>query len=100
MFKRIALVAVLGIAGSLTAAGSSDAGIFFRPIAPVRRVAARAILPPYPVARRVITGPLYGPVVGPAYGVGYAPAIYGAPYGYGYGAPYVYGSGVSVVVGY
>jgi hypothetical protein len=108
MFKRIAMFAVLGVvcvAGSLTAAKSSEAGVFFRPIAPVRR-AARVALPPYPVARRVVAAPLYRPVyrpvVAPVYGVGYAPA-----YGYGYapvygGAPYGYGygTGVSVSVGY
>ena len=72
-------------------ASSADAGIFFRPVAPVRRVVARTVLPPYPVARRVVAGPIYpvyGPVIGP---------VYGGPI---YGAPYVYGGGVSVVVGY
>ena len=105
MIKRIAMFAVLGVvcvAGSLTVAKSSEAGVFFRPIAPVRR-AARVVLPPYPVARRVVAAPLYRPVyrpvVAPVYGVGYAPAygyapVYGAPYGYGYG------TGVSVSVGF
>jgi hypothetical protein len=95
MVKRILTIAVLGLAGTFSAASSADAGIFFRPVAPVRRVVARTVLPPYPVARRVIPGPVYpvyGPYVGPAYGYGYAPAIYGSPY--------VYGGGVSVVVGY
>ena len=90
MVKRIFMIAALGLAGSLTAAPSADAGIYFRPVAPVRRVVARTVLPPYPVARRVIPGPVYGPYIGPAYG--YGPVLYGAPY--------VYGGGVSVVVGY
>jgi hypothetical protein len=90
MVKRILTIAVLGLAGTFSAASSADAGIFFRPVAPVRRVVARTVLPPYPVARRVIPGPVYGPYIGPVYG--YGPAFYGTPY--------VYGGGVSVVVGY
>lgn len=90
MIKRILTIAVLGLGASLTAASTADAGIYVRPVAPVRRVVARTVLPPYPVARRVIPGPVYGPYLGPAYG--YGPVIYGAPY--------VYGGGVSVVVGY
>ncbi len=90
MFKRILTVAVLGIAGVCTGADKADAGIYFRRVAPVRRVAARAVLPPYPVARRVmVPGPVvYTPYVTPVY----SPMIYGAPY--------MYGGGVSVVVGY
>ena len=96
MIKRIFMVAVLGFAGCLVTAERSDAGIFFRP---VRRVAARAVLPPYPVARAVL--PPY-PVArsvyyGPAYTPVYGPVIYGSPYGY---SPYVYGGGLSVTVGY
>jgi hypothetical protein len=110
MIKRILLVAVLGVAGSVVAAEKSDAGIIFRG-GPVRRVAARAVLPPYPVARTVlppypvaravlppnpvarsvVAGPVYGPVYG-------APVVYGTPVAYG--SPYVYGGGVSVVVGF
>jgi hypothetical protein len=89
MFKRILLVAVLGLAGLCTGTKNADAGIYFRP---VRRVAARAVLPPYPVARRVVPGPvLYRPYVTPVYG----PMVYGAPY-----MPYAYGGGFSVMVGY
>ena len=92
MFKRILLVAALGFAGLCTGTERANAGIYFRPIAPVRRVAARAVLPPYPVARRVVTGPvLYQPYVTPVYG----PMVYGAPY-----TPYAYGGGFSVMVGY
>ncbi len=93
MIKRMLMVAVLGVAGMCVAPSSSDAGIFFRPIAPVRRVAARAVLPPYPVARRVATpvySSYYAPAYGPAYAPVYGPAVY-APYGYG---------GVSVVLGF
>jgi hypothetical protein len=98
MFKRILLAAALGLAGCVVTAEQSDAGIFFRP---VRRVAARAVLPPYPVARTVL--PPY-PVArtvyyGTPYTPVYRPVIYGTPYVYGY-SPYVYGGGVSVSVGY
>jgi hypothetical protein len=89
MFKRILLVAAIGFTGLCVGAEKADAGIYFRPIAPVRRVAARTVLPPYPVARRVVTGPmLYRPYGAPVYG----PVLYGSPY--------AYGGGVSVIVGY
>jgi hypothetical protein len=94
------MVAAVGVASLCVAPAKSEAGIFFRPIAPVRRVAARTVLPPYPVARTVVApvyGPAYRPVYGPAYGAAYAPvygpALYGAPYGVGYG-------GVSITLGY
>jgi hypothetical protein len=90
MFKRILMVAAVGLAGLCLETSRSEAGIVYRPIAPVRRVAGRAVLPPYPVARRVVTTPVYAPYYGPAYG--YSPVIYGSPY--------YYGSGVSIVVGY
>lgn len=88
MFKRILMVAVLGLVGSCLASSNAEAGIFYRPVAPVCRVAARTVLPPYPVARRVVAAPVYGPYMGPVYG----PAIYGSPY--------YYGGGVSIMVGY
>lgn len=90
MIKRMVMVAALAVTGLCVASEKSDAGIFYRPIAPVRRVAARAVLPPYPVAHRVATpvyAPVYRPVVAPV-----APVFYGSPY--------VYGGGVSVVVGF
>jgi hypothetical protein len=105
MFKRIVMTAVLGLSGSMVVAECSEAAIWYRPVAPVRRVAARAILPPYPVARRVVTTPVIGPVYGPAYGA-YAPygTVVTPVYGYGgpvlYGSPYVYGGGISVGFGY
>ena len=95
MFKRILMVAAVALAGLCIEPSRSEGGIFYRPIAPVRRVAARAVLPPYPVARRVVTAPvLTAPVYGPYGGPVYGPAIYGSPY------PYYYGGGVSIVVGY
>jgi hypothetical protein len=102
MFKRILIVAALGVAGFCTTADNADAGIFFRP---VRRVVARTVLPPYPVARTVLPPyPVARTVLSPVVHPGYVTPIYGAPvYGpvtYGYGAPYMYGGGVSVVVGY
>lgn len=91
MIKRILVVALLGVAGSLVGAGTSEAGVFYR--GPVRRVAARAVLPPYRVARPIVAAPLVvAPVVGPVVRPAYVPMYYGAPY--------VYGGGVSVVVGY
>ena len=94
MVKRMLMVAALGVAGLWIAPAQSEAGIIFRTVAPVRRVAARTVLPPYPVARRVVTPvytPVYGPAYGPVYGPVYGPAVYGAPYGYG---------GVSIGVGF
>jgi hypothetical protein len=95
MIKRMLMVAALAVGGLCVASEKSEAGIFYRPIGPVRRVAARTVLPPYPVARTVVTpvyGHVYRPVVAPV-----APVYYGTPY---FGSPYVYGGGVSVVVGF
>ena len=89
MFKRILLVAVVAVAGLAVADPEADAAVVVRRIAPVRRVAARTVLPPYPVARRVAVGPVvpvYRPYVYPAY----RPVIYGAP------APMIYAPGVTV----
>lgn len=85
--KRIGLLALLLGAFALSAAPQADAGIFYR--GPVRRVAARTVLPPYPVARRAVVGPVYRPY--------YRPYAY-RPYAVGYG-PRFYGPGVSVGVG-
>ncbi len=89
MFKRILLVAVVALGGLAVAAPEADAGIVFGRVAPVRRVAARTVLPPYPVARRVAVGPVvpaYRPYVYPAY----RPVIYSTP------APVIYAPGVTV----
>ena len=90
MFKRILIVAVLAIGGSLSLAPQADAGVFVRRIAPVRRVAARAVLPPYPIARRAVVGPIVGPVYRPYLRPLYRPVVVGAPMVYG----------PSIVVGY
>jgi hypothetical protein len=90
MFKRILIVAVLAVGGSLALAPQADAGVFVRRIAPVRRVAARAVLPPYPIARRAVVGPVIGPVYRPYVSPLYRPVVVGAPMVYG----------PSIVVGY
>jgi hypothetical protein len=90
MFKRMVFAGLAGlvvVGGSLAVAPSADAGIYFGRIAPVRRVAYRAALPPYPVARRAVVGPVYRPFVRPVYG----PRLYG---------PGFYGPGVAVRVGF
>jgi hypothetical protein len=82
---RILLLTAIVGDFTLATAPQADAGVFVRRIAPVRRVAARAVLPPYPVARRVAYGPVYRPYV--------------RPYGY-WARPVVYGPGVVVGVGF
>ncbi len=83
--KRILILAAVAVGCATASAPSADAGIVFRG-GPVRRVAARAALPPYPVARRAAYGPVYRP--------------YARPYYRGYfAAPVVYGPVVSVAVG-
>jgi hypothetical protein len=74
MFKKLLSSALL--AGSLMVgfAPASEGAVFVRrigPVAPVARVATRVALPPYPVARRAVVGPVYGPV--------YGPVVYGSP---------------------
>ncbi len=78
MYKKI--IIMLAVVAGLAVADAPAANAWgYRRIAPVRRVLA----PPYPVARRVIAGPVYRrPVV------------------YGYRAPVVYGPGVYVGVGF
>jgi hypothetical protein len=90
MIKRIFLTAAVAVSGLMVSAPNADAGIVIGRVAPVRRVAYRAVLPPYPVARRAVVGPIYRPYVYPAY----RPAIYGSPVIYG--SPMIYGPGVSV----
>jgi hypothetical protein len=76
MFKKALLMLALVSTFSFTAA--ADANAWHR-IRPVRRVVARTVLPPYPMARRVVAGPVYRrPVV---YGASYyaVPSIYVVP---------------------
>lgn len=88
MFKRLLILAALGVGFAAASAVPADAGIYYRRVAPVRRAAARAVLPPYPVARRAVVGPVYRP-----YRAYYGP-VYGGPVYRGYGG------GVSVSVGW
>lgn len=79
MIKKaiIMLAVVVGFA----VAGAPDANAWIvRRVAPVRRI----VTPPYPVARRVVAGPI----------------VYRRPLVYGYRAPVVYGPGVYVGVGF
>jgi len=80
---------MLLLVGGFSVAGTADANAWLlRRVAPVRRVAARVVLPPYPVARRAVVGPVYHRSV--IYGrpmIYAAPSVYVSPgfyYGYGY----------------
>lgn len=86
MFKRILILAAVAVGGLIAAAPQADAGIVIGRIAPVRRVVYRTALPPYPVARRVVAGPVYRPLVYPAY----RPVIYSPPVVYGPGVIIAY----------
>lgn len=92
MIKRILIAGLLVVGGSLAAAPSAEAGVYVRRVAPVRRVAYRAALPPYPVARRAVVGPVYRPIVAPVVAPIYGPRVWGGPA--------FYGPGVSVRVGF
>jgi hypothetical protein len=81
-FKRLLMLALVVGGLGVSTSPPVNAAPYYRRVAPVRR----AVLPPYPVARRAFYGPVYRPWVG--------------PYGYGYGGPVVYGPGVSVAVGW
>jgi hypothetical protein len=85
MIKRILLASAFAISGLMVGIPKADAGIFYGRVAPVRRTAARVVLPPYPVARRAAYGPVYRPYAYPAYG----PAFYGGGF---------YGPGIGVTV--
>ena len=81
MFKKLTLLSALAVS-LFAAVPNADAGIVFGRIAPVRRVAYRTALPPYPVARTVVARPV----------VGY-PLMYGAPV---YRGPMIYGPGFGI----
>ncbi len=75
MFKKAMLmVALVGAFSFTTDVADANAWVRVRRFAPVRRVVARTVLPPYPVARRVVAGPVYyhAPVV-------YGPRVYVGP---------------------
>ena len=97
MIKRTLLLMAVMAGFFVPAIPEADAQVFVRRVAPVRRVAARAVFPPYPVARRAVVAPVYRSYYRPYYG-GY----YGG-YGYGYGRPYGgwgYSPGISIGVGF
>jgi hypothetical protein len=73
MFKKALLM--LALVGTFSFGSTQDANAWIvRRVAPVRRVVARTVLPPYPIARRAIVGPVYRPVFyGPAF---YGPSVY------------------------
>jgi len=93
MFKRIMIVMLL--VGGFTVASATEANAWIvRRVAPVRR-AARVVLPPYPVARTVVRGPVIRRRVyaRPVVYAAPAPVVYAAP------APLVYRPRVHVGVG-
>ncbi len=106
MLKRILIVVLLVGGFSVVSAAEANAWIVRR-VAPVRRVAARAVVRPYPVARRVVAGPVVrrrvvysNPVVYSAPPVVYSrPVVHSRPVVYAAPAPVVYGPAVSVSVG-
>ncbi len=87
MLKRIMVVALLVTGFTAMSAAEANAWVVRR-VAPVRRVAARTVLPPYPVARRVVAGPIVR-----------RPFVYRRPVVYAAPAPVVYGPTVSVGIG-
>lgn len=90
MTKRILIGLALAAGSFVAAVPQADAVIFYG--GPVRRAAARTVLPPYPAARRVVARPVVG------YPVYRAPVLYGSPAWYG--SPVVYGPGVSIGIGF
>lgn len=83
MFKKTLLMLALVGTFSFAVAADANAWVIVRRGGPLRRVVARTVLPPYPMARRVIAGPVYhGPVV-------YGPSVYTSP-------PVYYGPGVYI----
>jgi hypothetical protein len=87
MFKKMLALVVVALGMVAVATPPAEAGYYVRRVAPVRR----AVLPPYPIARRAVVGPVVGPVVRPYVGPRYYGPVYPGPF---------YGPGVSVVVGF
>jgi len=78
MFKKSMLM--LALVGMFAFSAAADANAWIvRHRRPVRRAVARTVFPPYPLARRVVAGPVYRrPVVyGPSYYA--APSVYVGP---------------------
>ena len=75
MFKKAMLVLALVGTFSLVAQDANAWGVYRR--APIRRAVARTVLPPYPIARRVIAGPVHR--VHRPYTVVYGPSVYVGP---------------------
>ena len=100
MLKRILIVALFVAGFSAISATEANAWIVRR-VAPVRRIAARAVLPPYPVARYAAARPVVvarpvvyaQPVVRPV--VVARPVVYSAP-PVVYARPVVYAQPVHV----
>lgn len=79
MFKKTLLMLALVGTFSFAVAADANAWVVVRRGGLVRRTVARTMLPPYPVTRRVVVGPVYHHPVfyGPSY---YAtPRVYAAP---------------------
>ncbi|MBX3433830.1 MAG: hypothetical protein KF847_10955 [Pirellulales bacterium] len=92
MFKKMFAAAVVGFSALFVSAPAAEAGVIVG-VAPVRRVATRAVLPPYPVARRVVATPVVRPVYR-------GPVVYGGVYGAPVYGPVIAVPGVSVGVGW
>ena len=91
MFKKTLLMLALVGTFSFAIAADANAWVIVRRGGPLRRVVARTVLPPYPVTRRVIAGPVYrGPMV-------YGPSVYVSPGVYANPAVYI---GPGVYIGY
>ena len=73
MFKKTLLVLALVGTFGIATAQDANAWIIHRR-APVRRAVARVVLPPYPIAHRVVAGPVVHPRA-----VVYGPTIYAGP---------------------
>ena len=85
MFKKTLLMLALVGTFSFAVAADANAWVVVRRGGFMRRAVARTVLPPYPVTRRVVVGPVYRHPVfyGPSYyanpGVYARPSIYASP---------------------
>jgi len=91
MLKRMLMVAF--VVGGFSVVSPTEANAWIvRRVVPVRRMVARTVFPPYPVARQIVARPMLRRRV--VYG---RPVIYAAPV---YVSPVVVGPRVSVGGGY